>query len=136
MARANCRYHPCASAEHHQNADPNDGSHDGCLGGADQITDDQFAIGDTVEARVLTRRQPGRQLAKRKRVGSDEPHAVLDAMGGTVAESLDRRDGVLDPGRQATWWRRIAPPLNLKSCCGARLKSCACSRWPSRFNGR
>jgi hypothetical protein len=30
-------------------------------------------------------------LAERKRVG-DEPHAVLDAMGGAVAESLGRRD--------------------------------------------
>jgi hypothetical protein len=61
----------------------------------------QFAIGDAIEAEVLTRRQPGRQLAKRKRVGGDEPHAVLDAMRGTVAESLDRRDGVLGQDRQA-----------------------------------
>jgi hypothetical protein len=51
--------------------------------------------------KVLARRQPRRQLAKRKRVGGDEPHAVLDAMGGTVAESLGRHDGVLGQGRQA-----------------------------------
>src|SRR5262245_35949316 len=71
MARANCRYHPRANAEHNQNADPNDGSHDGRLGGADQITqpDDRLTVGDAVEARLLARRQPGRQLAKRKRVG-------------------------------------------------------------------
>src|SRR5262249_8491182 len=30
------------------------------------------------------------------------PHAVPMAMGGAVAESLGRRDGVLGPGRQAT----------------------------------
>src|SRR5215475_6623106 len=32
-----------------QNADPNDGSDDGLLGGADQITDDRLPIGDAVE---------------------------------------------------------------------------------------
>src|SRR5215468_5917606 len=84
---------PGANAEHNQNADPNDGSDDGRLGGADQITEpcDRLAIGDAVEAKVLARHQPDRQLAERKRVG-DEPHAILDAMGGTVAESLGRRD--------------------------------------------
>jgi hypothetical protein len=66
-----------------------------------QITDGRFAIGDAIKAKVLTRRQPGRQLAKRKRVGCDEPHAVLDAMCGTVAESLDRGDDVLGQGRRA-----------------------------------
>src|SRR5215831_17908904 len=82
LAGANRRYHPRANAEHHQNSDPNNGSDDGCLGGADQITqrDDRIAFGDAVEANVLAWRQPGRQLAKRKRVGGDEPHAVLDAM--------------------------------------------------------
>jgi hypothetical protein len=47
------------------------------LGGADQITesDDRLAVGHTFEAKVLARRQPGRQLGKRKRVG-DEPHAI------------------------------------------------------------
>src|SRR5262245_22486817 len=101
MARTNRRYHSRANAEHHQNADPNNGSDDGRVGGADQITepDDRLAVGDAVEAKVLARHQPDRQLAERKRVG-DEPHAVLDAMGGTVAESLGRRD---------------APPLILKS---------------------
>ena len=88
MARTNGRYHSRANAEHHQNADPNDGSDNGRLGGADQITEPDC---DSVEAKVLARHQTGRQLAERKRVG-DEPHAVLDAMGGAVAESLGRRD--------------------------------------------
>src|SRR6516165_7457617 len=111
MARTNRRYHSRANAEHHQNADPNDGSDDGRLGGADQITepDDRLAVGDAVEAKVLARHQPDRQLAERKRVG-DEPHAVLDAMGGAVAESLGRRD---------------APPLILESRAAAYS-------WPAR----
>src|SRR5262249_49305915 len=88
MARTNRRHRSRANAEHHQNADPNDGSEDGRLGGADQITEPDC---DAVEAKVLARHQPDRQLAERKRVG-DEPHAVLDAMGGTVAESLGRCD--------------------------------------------
>src|SRR5262252_3440575 len=93
MARTNRRYHSRANEEHHQNADPNNGSDDGRLGGANQITepDDRLAVGDAVEAKVLARHQPDRQLAERKRVG-DEPHALLDAMGGAVAESLGRRD--------------------------------------------
>src|SRR5262249_20449850 len=56
--------------------------------GADQITEPGC---DAIEAKVLARHQPDRQLTERKRVG-DEPHAVLDAMGGAVAESLGRRD--------------------------------------------
>jgi hypothetical protein len=51
----------------------------------------------------LTRSRMGRQLAERKRIG-DEPHAVLDAMGGAVAESMGRRD---------------APPLILESRAAA-----------------
>src|SRR5262245_54912139 len=97
MARTNRRYHSRANAEHHKNADPNDGSDDGRLGGADQITEPDC---DAVEAKALARHQPDRQLAERKRIG-DEPHAVLDAMGGAVAESLGRRD---------------APPLILEPC--------------------
>src|SRR5215468_6149701 len=107
MARTNRRYHSHANAEHHQNADPNNGSDDGRLGGTDQITepDDGLAVGDAVEAKVLARHQPDRQLAERKRVG-DEPHAILDAMGGTVAESLGRRD---------------APPQSSRAPCRRRL---------------
>jgi hypothetical protein len=75
-------------------------------GGADQITepDDRLPVGDGVEAKVLARRQPRRQLAKRRRfpTGGDESHAVLDTIGRAVAESLGRRDGVLGQGRQAT----------------------------------
>ena len=93
------------------NADPNDGSDDGRLGGANQITepDDRLAVGDAVEAKVLARHQPDPQLAERKRVG-DEPHAVLDAMGRAVAESLGRRD---------------APSLILESRAAAHS-------WPAR----
>jgi hypothetical protein len=93
------------------------GSDDGRLGGADQIAqrDDRLAVGDALEVNVLARRQPGRQLAKRKRVGGNEPHAVLDAMGGAVAESVHRRDGALGQGRSAGLWRGTAPPLNRKS---------------------
>src|SRR5262245_50404621 len=112
MASTNRRYQSHANAEHHQNADPNTGSDDGRLGGADQLTepDDRLAVGDAFEATVLAWRQPGRQLAERKRVG-DEPHAVLDAMGGAVAESLGRRD---------------APPLILES------RAAAAYSWPAR----
>src|SRR5262249_10974686 len=48
-------------------------------------------------------------------VGGDEPHAVLDAMGGRMSESLDRRDGALGQGRSPGLWRGIAPPLKLES---------------------
>ena len=49
------------------NADPNDGSNNGRLGGADKITepDDRLPIDDAVEAKVLAQLRPGRQLAKR-----------------------------------------------------------------------
>src|SRR6516162_4856223 len=112
LAGADRRYHSRANAEHHQNADPNDGSDDGRLGGADQITepDDRLAVGAAVEAKVLARHQPDRQLAERKRVG-DEPHALLGAMGGAVAESLGRRD---------------APPLILES------RAAVTYSWPAR----
>src|SRR5262249_26137961 len=97
MAPANRRCHSRTNAEHNQNADPNDGSHDGRGGGADQITEpgDRLSVGDTVEAKVLAWRRPGRHLAKRKRIGGDKPHAVLDTSGGAMAESLGRRDVVL-----------------------------------------
>jgi len=36
-------------------------------------------------------------------------------MGGTVSESLGRRDGALGQGRSAGLWRGIAPPLKLES---------------------
>jgi hypothetical protein len=43
--------------------DPNDGSHDGYLGGADQITKpDDRLVGDAVEAKILARRHAGRHL--------------------------------------------------------------------------
>jgi hypothetical protein len=52
-----------AASEHYKNADPNDGSNDGCLGGADQITKpDDCPVGDVVEAKILARRA-GRHLA-------------------------------------------------------------------------
>jgi hypothetical protein len=62
----------------------------GRLGGADKITapDDRLPIGDVVEAKVLAQLRPGRQF--------------LGTNGGAVAESLGRRDGVLDQGRQVT----------------------------------
>ena len=63
MAGANRGCHPRAIAQHHENADPNDGSNDGCLGGADQITKpDGCPVGDAVEAKFLARRQPRRHL--------------------------------------------------------------------------
>ena len=43
---------------------PNNGSHDGYLGGADQITKlDDRLVGDPVEAKILARRHAGRHLA-------------------------------------------------------------------------
>src|SRR5436190_19470453 len=45
MAGANRGCLPRATAEHHQNANPNDGSDDGCLGGADQITKPENGYG-------------------------------------------------------------------------------------------
>src|SRR5215510_1923064 len=103
MARANRGCHPRATAEHHQNADPNDRSDDGRLGGADQITDDRLPVGDAVKAKVLARHQPGWHLGKRGRFTNcgDQSHAVLDTSRGAMAESLGRRDVVLDQGYQA-----------------------------------
>ena len=46
--------------------------------------------------------RPGRQLAKRFPNGDSEPLPVLGTNGGAVAESLGRRDGDLDQGRQST----------------------------------
>src|SRR5262245_24550828 len=81
----------------------NDGSDDGRLGGADQITDDRLPVGDAVEVKVLAQRQPSRHLGKRGRFanGGDQSHAVLDTGRGAVAESLGRRDVVLGQGWQA-----------------------------------
>src|SRR5262249_44938103 len=103
MAGSNRRCYPRANAEHQQNADPNDGSHDGRLGGADQITDDRFPVGDAVEVKVLAQRQPGRHLGKRRRFanGGDQSHTVLDTSRGAMAENLVRRDVVLGKGWQA-----------------------------------
>src|SRR5262249_33697637 len=80
-----------------------DGSDDGRLGGADQITDDRLPVGDAVEVKVLARRQPSRHLGKLGRFanGGDQSHAVLDTSRGAVAESLGRRDVVLGQGWQA-----------------------------------
>src|SRR6516162_8755531 len=65
MAAANRRCHPCANARCHQNADPNDRSNDGHLGGTDQIT--ELVIGNTIEAAVHLQLWPGGQLAQRYR---------------------------------------------------------------------
>lgn len=68
------------------------GSHDGRLGGADQITKpDDGAVGDAVEAQILARRPAGGRLAACRlfRRGRGEPDAVLDAIRRAVAESLD-----------------------------------------------
>src|SRR5271165_3766958 len=104
MAGPNRRCNPRANAEHHQNADPDDGPDDGRLGGADQITErgSWIPVDDVVEAQVPAELWPGRQLAKRRRFpgGGAQSHAVLDAVGGAVAESLDRWDGGLGEGRQ------------------------------------
>jgi len=100
MAGANRRCYPRATAEYYQNANPSDGSHDGRLGGADQITDDQLPVGDAVEVKVLSQRQPGWHLGKRRRFanGGGQSHAVLDTSRGAMAKSLGRRDVVLDQG--------------------------------------
>src|SRR5215467_6502162 len=101
MAGANRRCHPYAIAKYHQNADPNDGSHDGCLGGADQITEP--GVGDAVEAAILTQLWPDWQLAWRRcsPKGSIEPLPGLHAFCGTVAKSMDGWDGPLDQSRKA-----------------------------------
>src|SRR5262249_35398348 len=82
---------------------------------ADTTTDPEagLAVGVVVKPKSLARLRPRRQLAERKRVG-DEPHAVLDAMGGAVAESLGRGD---------------APPLILES------RAAAAYSWPARRSG-
>src|SRR5262249_21974337 len=84
-------------------ADPNDGSDDGRLGGADQITDDRLPVGDAVAVKVLAQRQPSRHVGKRGHFanGGDQSHAVLDPGRGAVAESLGRRGVVLGQGWQA-----------------------------------
>jgi len=94
MARANRRCCPHANAEPHRDADQNDGPHYGRLGGAAQIAEpgERLAIGNAAEAEVWLR------LARRRRLpdGGDEPHAILDAGCGAVAEILDRCDDRLD----------------------------------------
>src|SRR6516164_9374239 len=104
MATANrgCCSH--TDAEHLRNADPNDGSHDGRLGGATQTTksDGRLVISDAVQAKILAWRRHG--LAKRRGLskGNDESLAVLDAICGSVPEILDRNDEFLEQGWEAT----------------------------------
>src|SRR5215467_6081287 len=101
MARASHRCRPDANTERHRDANQDDRSHDGSLGGAAQIAqpDNSLAIGDAAEADA--RFQLAWELAGRRRVphGSDKPHAVLDAGRGAMAEILDRYDDKLDKGR-------------------------------------
>src|SRR5262245_25093782 len=100
MAGANGRHGPHANAEHNRDADQDDGSHDGRLGGAAEIAEPEvrLAVGNAAKTEPLPRRQLAWQLARRRRLpdGSDQPHAVLDAGRGAVAEILDRYDGELD----------------------------------------
>src|SRR5262245_56743553 len=104
MAGANRGCHPRPASEHHEVEDSNDGSTDGYLGGADQITKpDGATVGD---AEILAGGPAGWHLAqcRRLRRGRGESDAVLAAIGGAMAESLDRRDG--------SWHqRRIPSPL-------------------------
>ena len=92
IAAANRRCHPCANARCHQNADPNDGSNDGRLGGTDQIT--EFVIGDTIEAAVHLQLWPGGRLAQRRRSanGSIQPIRDVYANGATVAKDMGGGD--------------------------------------------
>src|SRR4029077_6652157 len=98
MAKRNRRWHPRAIAGHYENADPNDGSHHGCLGGADQISqsDGELPFGDAFEAELTTRAEPGWRLATGNR--GDESFSVLDTNRGAVADSLHGCDGLLDQG--------------------------------------
>src|SRR5262245_57050848 len=98
MAERNRRRHPRANAGHYENADPNDGSHHGCLGGADQISSSHggLSLGDAFEAEFAIRPEPGWWSAAGSR--GDESFSVLDTDRGAVAESLHGRDGVLEQG--------------------------------------
>ena len=97
---------PIVDATHAQmqgvikNADPNDGSNDGRLGGTDQIT--EFVIGDTIEAAVHLQLWPGGRLAQRRRSanGSIQPIRDVYANGTTVAKNMGGRDGRLGQRQQ------------------------------------
>src|SRR5262249_46585380 len=117
MAGANRGCYPRAASEPHEIADSNYGSHDGYLGGADQITKSHDGtVCDGVEAKILARCHAGR----------DEPDAVLAAIGRAMAENMGRHDG--------SWhWARTAPRLNYRITFGrnpskGRGLSRTCSR--------
>jgi len=80
----------CAQLQSITNANPNDGSDDGCLGGADQITKpDDRPVRDAVEAKVVARVS----LAGSWPNADALPMAAMDpmqfwiAIGRTMAES-------------------------------------------------
>jgi hypothetical protein len=79
--------------KYYQNADPNDGSNHGYLGGADQIAEPVTA--DSGEAKVLPQPRWSRRLVKRFPNGSDEPTAVLYPVRRAMAKGLCRRNGAL-----------------------------------------
>src|SRR5215831_8683361 len=116
MAGADRRRSSHAIAGHRRNADQNDGSHDGRLGGATQIAepDDRLAVGDVVQAEILPQLQCERKLAKPRRFpeGRDEPLADVGANGGAVAEILGRH---LEQDNQASLTRdcSVAPTTSL-----------------------
>src|SRR6516162_10391436 len=83
LAGADRRYHSRANAEHHQNADPNDGSDDGRLGGADQITEhDRLAVGDAVEAKSMSQKSRSSIISSEGPLSSSTPAVQLEPREG------------------------------------------------------
>ena len=101
-----------AAAEPHRNADQDDGSDGGGVGGAGQIDEFRLAVGHAEQAEVHI--QLARWLAGRRCLpdGGDEPITVLDDVCRTVAKSLDRYDDNVDQGRYVIRPRGRAPALS------------------------
>jgi hypothetical protein len=76
----------------------------------------RLAIGYVVQAKVLARLRPGGQLAERRGFpkGGNKPLAVLDAIRGTVAETLSRHDDFLEQGWEAALTLTAVPLSQVK----------------------
>ena len=63
MAGTSRRYDPRTTAKYHQNADRNPGSDDGCVGGAEQITEPDDRVASNVGKAKILAQLRRRQLA-------------------------------------------------------------------------
>src|SRR5262245_50509560 len=126
MAGADRRHCPHAAAAPDRNADQDDGSDCGCLGGAAQTTQHCRAIGHAEQNEIrLARWLAGWRCLSD---GGNKPIAVLDDIRGAVAESLDRYDDNVDQGGATVRSGRHAPALSTGAANGARACTVPSSR--------